>query len=278
MKKKIKVGFWEFIAGIVLRNRITILIIIGLFTIFLALQWKNIRFTFTEANLLPSNDIANIEYDAFIEKFGEEGNLIVIGVKDDAFFTPKAFVAWNKLMDDFKEQKEIDLVVSVSNIKKLQKNNALQTFELVPFVDQNKIADAEYLATIKKDLLQKLPFYDGLLFNKKNGTIRSLIYLDKKVVNTPQRKKYILDNFIPKIEAFEKATGIDLRVSGMPYIRTLNAKTIVDEISMFIGAALGITSLIFFFFFRSFRTTLISICIVIVGVMWSFGFLGLLCY
>jgi predicted RND superfamily exporter protein len=278
MKKKIKVGFWEFIAGIVLRNRITILIIIGLFTIFLALQWKNIRFTFTEANLLPSNDIANIEYDAFIEKFGEEGNLIVIGVKDDAFFTPKAFVAWNKLMDDFKEQKEIDLVVSVSNIKKLQKNNALQTFELVPFVDQNKIADAEYLATIKKDLLQKLPFYDGLLFNKKNGTIRSLIYLDKKVVNTPQRKKYILDNFIPKIEAFEKATGIDLRVSGMPYIRTLNAKTIVDEISMFIGAALGITSLIFFFFFRSFRTTLISICIVIVGVMWSFGFLGLLGY
>lgn len=278
MKKKIKVGFWEFIAGIVLRNRITILIIIGLFTIFLALQWKNIRFTFTEANLLPSNDIANIEYNAFIEKFGEEGNLIVIGVKDDAFFTPKAFVAWNKLMDDFKEQKEIDLVVSVSNIKKLQKNNALQTFELVPFVDQNKIADAEYLATIKKDLLQKLPFYDGLLFNKKNGTIRSLIYLDKKVVNTPQRKKYILDNFIPKIEAFEKATGIDLRVSGMPYIRTLNAKTIVDEISMFIGAALGITSLIFFFFFRSFRTTLISICIVIVGVMWSFGFLGLLGY
>jgi predicted RND superfamily exporter protein len=278
MKKKIKVGFWEFIAGIVLRNRITILIIIGLFTIFLALQWKNIRFTFTEANLLPSNDIANIEYDAFIEKFGEEGNLIVIGVKDDAFFTPKAFVAWNKLMDDFKEQKEIDLVVSVSNIKKLQKNNTSQTFELVPFVDQNKIADAEYLATIKKDLLQKLPFYEGLLFNKKNGTIRSLIYLDKKVVNTPQRKKYILDNFIPKIEAFEKATGIDLRVSGMPYIRTLNAKTIVDEISMFIGAALGITSLIFFFFFRSFRTTLISICIVIVGVMWSFGFLGLLGY
>ena len=278
MKKKIKVGFWEFIAGIVLRNRITILIIIGLFTIFLALQWKNIRFTFTEANLLPSDDIANVEYDAFIEKFGEEGNLIVIGVKDDAFYTPKVFLSWNKLMNDFKQQKEIDLVVSVSNIKKLQKNNTPQTFELVPFVDQNKIADAKYLATIKKDLFQKLPFYDGLIYNKKNGTIRSLIYLDKKVVNTPQRKKYILDNFIPKIEAFEKANGIDLRVSGMPYIRTLNAKTIVDEISMFIGAALGITSLIFFFFFRSFRTTLISICIVIVGVMWSFGFLGLLGY
>ena len=278
MKKKLNVGFWEFIAGIVLRNRILILSLIGVITILLALQWKNIRFTFTEANLLPSDDIANVEYDAFLEKFGEEGNLIVVGVKDDAFFTPKAFAEWNKLMADFKNQTEIDLVISVSNMKKLQKNNTLQTFELVPFVDQNKITDANYLATIKNDLFHKMPFYEGLLFNDKNGTIRSVIYMDKKVVNTPQRKTFILQNFIPKIEAFEKATGIDLRVSGMPYIRTLNAKTIVDEISLFIGAALGITSLIFFFFFRSFRTTLISICIVIVGVMWSFGFLGLLGY
>ena len=204
MKKKLNVGFWEFIAGIVLRNRILILSLIGVITILLALQWKNIRFTFTEANLLPSDDIANVEYDAFLEKFGEEGNLIVVGVKDDAFFTPKAFAEWNKLMADFKNQAEIDLVISVGNMKKLQKNNTLQTFELVPFVDQNKITDANYLATIKDDLFHKMPFYEGLLFNDKNGSIRSVIYMDKKVVNTPQRKAFILKNFIPKIEAFEK--------------------------------------------------------------------------
>jgi predicted RND superfamily exporter protein len=61
----------------------------------------------------------------------------------------------------------------------------------------------------------------------------------------------------------------------MPYIRTLNAQNIVDEIGLFVGAALGITSLIFFFFFRSFRATLISVLIVIIGVMWSFGLMGL---
>jgi predicted RND superfamily exporter protein len=64
----------------------------------------------------------------------------------------------------------------------------------------------------------------------------------------------------------------------MPYIRTLNAQTIIGEISIFIGASLLVTSLLFFFFFRSFRATLISIIIVIIGVMWSFGFLGLLNY
>ena len=278
MKKKSKVGFWEFIAGIVLRNRITILTIIGLLTVFFIFQWKNIRFSFTEANLLPNDNIVNVEYNNFLKEFGEEGNLVVVAVKDDAFFTPKAFVAWNKLMTEFKNQKEVDLVLSVSDLKKLQKNDSLQTFELVQFVDQSKILDKNYLATVKSDLFNKLPFYESLLFNKKSETIRSAIYLDKKIVNTAGRKDYIFKDFIPKIEAFEKETNIDLHVSGMPYIRTLNAKSITDEISLFIGAALLITSLIFYFFFRSFKTTLISICIVVIGVMWSFGILGLLNY
>jgi uncharacterized protein len=277
MKKKLKVGFWEFIARVVLKNRIAILGLIFLITLFLGLQWKNIRFSFTEANLLPDNNIVNTEYNSFLDKFGEEGNLIVVGVKDDAFFTPKVFSAWNKLMSEFKSQKEIDLVVSVSDLKKLQKNEAIESFELVPFVDQSKTANQAYLDSIKKDLFEKMPFYEGLLFNNK-GTIRSAIYMDKKIVNTAARKDYILNDFIPKIEAFEKETGVDLRVSGMPYIRTLNAKSITDEISLFIGASLFITSLIFFFFFRSFRATLISMIIVIIGVMWTFGLLGLFHY
>jgi predicted RND superfamily exporter protein len=278
MKKKLKVGFWEFIARIVLKNRIVILGVIVLITVFLALQWKNIQFSFTEANLLPDNHIVNKQYNAFLDKFGEEGNLIVVGVKNDAFFTPKAFAAWNKLMSEIKAQKEVDLIVSISDLKKLQKNDSLKTFELVPFVDQSKTGNKAYLDTIKKDLFQNMPFYEGLLFNKKNGTIRSAIYLDKEIVNTAQRKDYIVNDFIPKIEAFEKETGIDLRVSGMPYIRTLNAMSIMNEISLFIGVSLLLTSLIFFFFFRSFRATLIAILIVIIGVMWTFGLLGLFNY
>jgi predicted RND superfamily exporter protein len=278
MKKINNPDFWGFIAGVVLRNRMIILTIIGLLTILFALQWKNIRFSFTEANLLPKDNAVNIQYNDFLKEFGEEGNMIVVGVKNDDFFTPKAFKAWNKLMSELKAQKEIDLVVSISDLKKLQKNESLQAFELVPFVNQSKSVDQKYLLEIKNELFNKMPFYESLLFNKKNGTIRSAIYLDKKIVNTPERKDYIFKSFIPKIEAFEKETNIDLRVSGMPYIRTLNAKSITDEISLFIGAALLITSLIFYFFFRSFKTTLISICIVIVGVMWSFGILGLLHY
>lgn len=272
------IGFWELIARIILRNRVVILSVIVLLTIVLALQWKDIKFTQTEANLIPADDKVNVDYNNFLKNFGEEGNLIVIATKDKKLFTPKVYQAWGNLMNTLKAHKEVTLVISVDNLQNLTKNDSLKTFELKPFVDKNKIQDEAYLQKIRSDLFTKLPFYEGLLFNKKSGAIRSAIYLDKKIVNTKARKDYVLNDLIPEIEKFQKETGIQLHTSGMPYIRTLNAKTIIDEIGLFIGAALLITSLIFFFFFRSFRATLISLVIVIIGVMWSFGILALLGY
>lgn len=274
----LNIGFWAFVARVILRNRIVFLSGIVLITILFSMQWKNIKFTQTEANLIPFDDQINVDYRSFLKNFGEEGNLVVIATKDPKLFTPKVYKAWNNLMATIQSHKEVDLVISISNLKKLVKNDSLEKFELRPLIDTNKTQNQAYLSQIKFDLLNKLPFYEGLLFNKKSGAIRSAIYLDKKIINTKARKDFVLNQLIPEIESFEKETGVDLRTSGMPYIRTLNAKTILDEIGLFIGAALLITGLIFFFFFRSFRATLISLVIVIIGVMWSFGLLGLLGY
>lgn len=278
MTKKIKAGIWEYIAGIVLRNRITILAILFLLTVFLAFQWKNVGMTYNEANLLPKEHPANKEYTQFLNTFGEEGNLIVIGIKDDAFFTPKAFAAWNKMVQSLKTHKEIELVVSVSNLKKLEKDTINQKFQLVPLIDPTQEKNSAYLTGIKNQLFNDLPFYEGLLFNKKSGSIRAALYMNKKMVNSPIRKNFILNVLVPAVDTFEKETNVDLKVSGMPYIRTINTENMKGEIGLFIGAALFITSLIFFMFFRSFRATFISICILIFGVMWSFGTLGLFHY
>jgi predicted RND superfamily exporter protein len=278
MKKMFSIGFWEFIARVILRNRVVFLSGIVIITILFSMQWKNIKFTQTEANLIPFDDQINVDYRSFLKNFGEEGNLVVIATKDPKLFTPKVYKAWDNLMTTIQSNKEVDLVISISNLKKLVKNDSLESFELKPLINTNKTQNLDYLSQVKSELLNNLPFYEGLLFNKKSGAIRSAIYLDKKIINTKARKDFVLNKLIPQIAKFETETGVDLRTSGMPYIRTLNAKTILDEIGLFIGAALLITGLIFFFFFRSFRATIISLIIVIIGVMWSFGLLGLLGY
>ena len=64
----------------------------------------------------------------------------------------------------------------------------------------------------------------------------------------------------------------------MPYIRTINAQNIIDEIQLFVLGALFITGIIFFFFFRSYRATFITLLVVTIGVTWAFGFIGLFGY
>jgi hypothetical protein len=265
------------VARFILRNRTGILIVIAGLTVLLALQWKNMRFTYTEANLLPDDHPINLEYDQFLSHFGEEGNLIVMGVKDSSIFTPEKFKAWNQLSKDISEYNEVELTLSVGNLQKLEKKTDTTGFALVPFMKDSVFTDAK-LATYKDELFNRLPFYDGLIYSPDKQSIRSAIYMKKDIVNTPARKDFVINDLIPLIKNFEEKTGVTIYTSGMPYIRTLNSQSIIDEIGLFIGAALFVTSLIFFFFFRSWRATFISMCTVIIGVMWAFGFLGLMHY
>ena len=95
------VGFWDSVSNLILRNRILIIALLVLATSFFISQWQYIKFSNTEANLLPDNHEVNLEYLDFTDKFGEEGNLIVIGVKDSLLFTTENFNAWNNLYKVF---------------------------------------------------------------------------------------------------------------------------------------------------------------------------------
>lgn len=277
MSKLSTKSFWEVVARLILRNKIIILIVIVLATLFLSTQWKNMRFTFTEANLLPDHHDVNITYNQFLEIFGEEGNLIVLGVKDSSLFSVEKLNAWNRLSESFKHYDEVETVLSIKDLQKLVKNTEEQKFELQAFIKDSLSSIAE-IDTLQKELFQQYPFYDNFLFNKETRTIRTAIYLKKDIVNTSVRKDFIIDILQTNVEKFEAEYDLDVRVSGMPYIRTLNSQNIVDEIGLFIGAALFVTSFIFFLFFRSIRATLIALVVVSFGVMWTFGIIGLLGY
>jgi predicted RND superfamily exporter protein len=266
-------NFWTKVAGIILRNRYLVLIGIAIITGLLASQMKYMKFSYTEANLLPENHEANLEYNKFLEVFGEEGNLVILGIKDATVFTPEKFNAWNKLVDKFDDLEEIDFTISIADVQKLKADRKKRKFVLEPLYKETPKTSDEVLA-IKKQLFEKLPFYDNLLFNKKTGTLQTAIYIKKEIINTPIRRDFIFNTLIPIIDEFEKENNVDVRVSGMPYIRTLNAQNIQNEIGIFVGGALLITAIIFFLFFRSFRATFITLLVVMIGVTWAFGFIG----
>lgn len=268
--------FWTKIAGFILRNRYLVLIAIAIITGLLVTQMKYMRFSYTEANLLPQDHEANIQYDKFLEIFGEEGNLVILAVKDSTIFTPSKFNAWNKLVKDLDSVKQVEFSISIADVKELKADRKKRKFILEPLFNKKPTTNEE-VNKIKKQLFERLPFYDNLLYNKE-GTLQTAIYIDKEIVNSPARRDFIVEILIPSIEKFEEEHQIDVRISGMPYIRTINSQNIIDEMSLFVLGALGITAIIFFFFFRSFRATFITLLVVGIGVIWAFGFIGLFRY
>ena len=270
-------NFWTRVSRIILKNRYLILTLIAIATTFLVFQMKNMRFSYTEANLLPENHEVNIQYNKFLEIFGEEGNLVLLAVKDSSVFTTDKFNAWNSLAKSFDSLSEVEFTLSIADVKKLKKDTKNRKFVLESIYGE-KITSQEEVNSIKKELFEKLPFYDNLLYNKKTGTIQTAIYINKEIVNTPVRKAFVFDKLIPIIDRFEKENNLNVRVSGMPYIRTINAQNIIDEIQLFVLGALLITGIIFFFFFRSYRATFITLLVVTIGVTWAFGFIGLFGY
>jgi len=277
MKKKKDSNIWGLVARFILRNRFILLAAIVGMTFFWGTQWKYMQFTFTEANLLPDSHPENILYKNFTDTFGEEGNVIVIALQDSLFFTPEKRNAWRSLNDSIQKFSEIDLVLSTDNLQELIKDQKNEKF-ILQQVPLAQATDSAALLKFREKLFLELPFYNNLIFDSETNTIRSVIYMDPEIVNTAKRKDFIFEKFIPLIASFEKTTSSDVHVSGMPYIRTLNAQNIVDEIGLFVLGATLITSLIFFLFFRSFRATFISLFVVAIGVMWAFGILGWLGY
>ena len=273
-KSKSSIG-WEKFARLILRNRILLLVLVLINTIFLSTQWKNIRFSYSEANLMPNDHPFNIAYNDFVDVFGEEGNLLIIAVNDSLLFDTTNFNAWIKLSDSFKLKKEVNNVLHVGNFPVIKKDKIKKEFTIDSLKNESFTSNKK-ITEFKALLFNDFPFYENILFNKKTGTIQTAIYLDKEVINNIERIDFVNNIFIPSIKEFEKQSNLNVRISGMPYIRTMNAQNIMDEIGKFVIIAICVTIFIFFFFFRSYRATLITLSVVITGVMWALGVLGLL--
>lgn len=191
-------GFWNRIARFILTRRYFILTIIFAVTVFLASQMKYMQFTHTEANLLPKDHEVNITYNHFLNIFGEEGNIVILAVQDPHLFTPEKFNHWTQLSHKLKTYDEVELTVALADIKKLVKDETQEKF-IPQALIKGDLHTIEEIQAFKKEVFNNLPFYDNFLYNKETGTIRTIMYLKKDIINTKIRERFIIDTFIPLI-------------------------------------------------------------------------------
>lgn len=266
---------WNRIAGLILRNRILLLVVVGLITSFMAYKAQFVEMSYTYAALLPDDDPASIEYEKFRNTFGQEGNMMFFAVQDPDFYELDKFNDWIALGDSLGSLDGIDAVVSIAHTWNINKNKKEKRFEFGTIFPHKVKTQAELdsLAAIA----ESLPFYHGSLINKESNTYLMGITVNAKIINSKAREPMVAK--VREItDAFTEKYGLNMKYSGLPYIRVVTAQMIKGEMNMFIYLSLLVTAVILFMFFRSFKVVFFCMLVVGLSVIWAVGSMVLFDY
>lgn len=266
---------WKNIAGFILRNKHSLLGLVVIMSVFFGYEASKIKLSYDFVRILPENDSTYSSYREFKSKFGEDGNVMVVGFSSNKLFESDQFNNWKKLGDQIKNIKGIKDILSISNLYNLQRNDSLNKFDFVPISPLSSYSETQ-LDSIR-DIIYDLPFYEGLVYNKKTGATLMAITFNNKDLNSVNRIS-IVNNILTLCSDFEKENDLRLHYSGMPYIRTHIMQKVSGEMGLFMGMAVVVTAIILWFFFRTFSSVIISLIVASVGVLWSLGIMQLFDY
>ncbi len=266
---------WIRVSRIILRNKILLLSLLGIITLFLGYYATKVEMSYEYASMLPEQDSAFQDNINFNKIFGEEGNLIIIGVRDSSFFEFEKFQRWKRYCNELSDVDGVINLMSVANAYNLQKNTEERKFEIEMVFPDSISSQAELDAAVGK--LKSLPFYRNLLYNDESNTYLLVITVNKDKMLSISREKMVKS--IQRISRqFEKDENVKLHFSGLPYIRIITAMIIKSELYLFSLLALSICIIVLFLFFRSFKAVFFPVLVVLIGVIWSLGLMGFLGY
>ncbi|MCF8464097.1 MAG: MMPL family transporter [Flavobacteriales bacterium] len=263
---------WQTVARIILKNRIAILVIIGLITILMGYKATSVKIRYDFAALLPMTDSTLINYKAFKQKFGEDGDVLVIGIENEHLFRKDVFDAWFDLGEEMRQLEGVEQVVSAARCYHLVRNDSLKRFDF-KLLSEGKPATQAELDSLKDEIV-KLKFYDKLMWDEESHISVMAITMNAKVLDSKKRVA-LTDRIIATGQKYEGRLGSKLRYSGMPYIRSILAKVVADEMVLFILYAILVTGFIMLLFFRSFKVVMVAMLVVGIGAIWSIGLVSL---
>lgn len=225
--------------------------------------------------MLPDDDPTLVSYDEFRERFKEETTVFVVGIERDLFHEVDLFNEWYHLGRKVSKIDGVDTVLSIGSAFNIEKNTEEKKFYVEPIV-KGPVESQEELDSLEV-LFKSLPFYEGLLYNPENNFSLMAISMRNERFNSPERTEFF-GSILDEVAAFEQEQGIEIKYSGMPFIRETITNLIKEELQLFIVLTFLITILILYIFFRSLKPVVIAMTVVGLGVIWSLGVISYLGY
>jgi len=236
---------------------------------------SRVELSYEFARAIPTDHPKYKAYQEFRKKFGEDGNLLVIGIQTGQFFTEKIFNNYILLQKDLKKINGVEDIISVPSAINLVKDPVSEKLKALPIFRDTILSEAEIDSS--KNIFLSLPFYKTLLYNPWDSAWLMGVRVNKNIMNSKKRVS-VVQSITTRAKDFGKANDLEIYLSGLPLIRTEMATRIANEMRWFLLASVVLSALILLLFFRSVGTMLLSLAVVITGVVWSLGTIELLGY
>ena len=259
---------WQQLAKFVIKNRFVLLIFLFVSTAVMQYFASKVKLSYEFSKAIPTNNPKYIDYLAFKKKFGDDGNLLVVGVTTTKLFELKTFTVYQQLQLNLRKINGVEDILSVPGAFNLVKDTVTEKLNAIKIFPDNLVNQQQLDSAFA--VFYNLPFYNERLYNKTTGSYLMAVRVNKEIFSSEKRTA-VLDKILAELKNFETATSIEIHASGLPLIRTILADRIKKEMKLFLLASLGLSVLILLLFFRSVSTTLLSLAVVIIGVIWTLG-------
>ncbi len=267
--------FWYNLSKLILKNRKTWLFMVFVTTLFMGFMASKITMSYELARILPKSDENFKIYEDFKQRFGEDGNVMVIAIETDKIYELETFNQWYDLSKKIKSIEGIKNVLSNTNLFGIEKDSVEKKFNFPPLVPKRPTTQAEVDSI--KEKINKLPFYRGVIYSKEGHAHLMAVTFDQSRLNSKGRIS-ISREIESVAREFGVKSNIKVHFSGMPFIRTNFISKVSTELIRFLGLAFLVTIGILYIFFRSIRTVLYTSLLVIISVIWSVGYIVLFGY
>jgi len=266
---------WRKLGEQILKQRYLLLIVLAGITGWMGYRAKQVELSYEFARAIPTDNPKYKAYQEFRKKFGEDGNLLVIGIQTDRLFEEKTWNAYAGTVKELKNINGVEDVISVPTAVNLVKAEGTERLLSVPIFRDTDLTQQEIDSS--KAILYNLPFYQHLLYNPETNAWLIGVRINKKILASKGREK-VVDDITNVVNSFGTQNNLAIHLSGLPLIRTVLAVRIANETRWFLIASVILSAIILLVFFRSLSAMWLSLAVVIIGVIWSLGVMSMLDY
>ncbi len=204
-------------------------------------------------------------YEAYRDSFAHEDNMVQIALKAKTeTFWDSAFLATvDHIFAAIDTIPNVDSVISPTNLQYLRWTGLNVTRR--PLIRYNSDKQIER----SKELLSNDSILYSNFFSADRKYLGGLVLVNPDILDSDAR-----DDVSRGIDKVLEGVEYETIISGIPYIRTQYIGVIRGEMASFIILSVALTLVVMFFLYRSFWGIALPIVVVILGMVWTIGFMS----